>query len=135
MKPKDTGKKDPKQKRVTVVETAKKTDPTKKIPIPTKKSTSKARPSTTTTTTSKSRKSTITGTTSKTTKPTTSKATSKPKPELKKDTSRISIKRKTAVDPKKQIEKFKKLIDKKKLFSGITSAIQKRFNHWKALTL
>ena len=36
MKPKDTGKKDPKQKRVTVVETTKKTDPTKKIPIPTK---------------------------------------------------------------------------------------------------
>ena len=36
MKPKDTGKKDPKQKRVTVVETPKKADATKKIPIPTK---------------------------------------------------------------------------------------------------
>ena len=107
MKPKDTGKKDPKQKRVTVVETAKKTDATKKIPIPTKKSTSKAKPSTTTTTTSKSRKSTITGTTSKTTKPTTSKATSKPKPELKKHTSRISIKRKTVVDPKNKLRNLR----------------------------
>ena len=144
MKSKDTGKKDPKQtKKVTVAETAKKPDTTKRTVVPTKKTSSKnvAKPSTTTTTTTTTTKpktstTATTATTSKTTAKTiTSKATSKPKPDLKKNTSRISIKKKTAVDPKKQVEKFKKLIDKKKLFSGITAVMQKRFNHWKALTL
>ena len=41
----------------------------------------------------------------------------------------------TAIDPKKKFPKFMKLIEKKKLFSGLTVVIQKRFNHWKTLTL
>ena len=42
---------------------------------------------------------------------------------------------KLVVDPYKKFPKFMKLLEKKKDFSGMRTIIQKRFNHWKTITL
>ena len=43
--------------------------------------------------------------------------------------------KKLVIDPYKKFPKFMKLLEKKKDFSGMTTIIQKRFNHWKTITL
>ena len=42
---------------------------------------------------------------------------------------------KTPIEMKKRFPKFMKLIEDKKVFSGMTVIIKKRFNHWKTVTL
>jgi hypothetical protein len=102
---------------------------------------------TTTTTTTKTTAKNVGSTTKAGTKPTTKTTTStststtrastartdpkKPAPRA----SKIAIQTKAKLDPKEQLKRIKQLIEKKKLFSGITSVVEKRFNQWKMLTL
>ena len=59
------------------------------------------------------------------------RGTSKGPPKTKEHSKSVKI----IEDPHKKFPKFMKLIEKKKLFSGINEVILKRFKHWKTLTL
>ena len=63
--------------------------------------------------------------------------TSKPvetKPDTKGTAKKPETTKPISIDPYKRFPKFMKIIEKKK-FSGMNVIVQKRFNHWKTLTL
>ena len=136
---KDTGKKDPKKSDKKV------TDTSRKYSTTTKAGTASKTGMTLKTTTTASKKDIKGKTGTGTARPpskmsTTSTATTRPTTARTNDPrrgSRIAITpmSKGNEDPQTKLKRIRALIDKKKLLSGVTTVIEKRFNQWKMLTM
>ena len=108
----------------------KETKPEKKVPDPGKKLIPKI-------TTQKETGKTLSTSSSTVSTASTRPQTSKPvetKPDTKGTAKKPETTKPISIDPYKRFPKFMKIIEKKK-FSGMNVIVQKRFNHWKTLTL